>query len=52
MAAVQTNEDGQSVAMRFIELMEFRTMEIAQWAKRRLTASSLVVSDGLKCYSG
>jgi len=30
----------------------FRTTEIAQWAKRHLTASSLVVSDGLACFGG
>ncbi|RDH90932.1 MAG: IS1595 family transposase [endosymbiont of Lamellibrachia luymesi] len=52
IAAVKTNEDGQPIAMRFTELEGFRKTEIAQWAKRHLTASSLVVSDGLKCFSG
>ncbi len=52
IAAVQTNEDGQPIAMRFTGLKGFRKTEIAQWAKRHLTASSLVVSDGLRCFSG
>ena len=38
--------------MRFTELKGFRTTEITQWAKRHLTASSFVVSDGLACFGG
>ncbi len=52
IAAVQTSEDGRPIAMRFTELEGFRKTEIAQWAKRHLIASSLVVSDGLRCFSG
>ncbi|MCP4286066.1 MAG: IS1595 family transposase [Gammaproteobacteria bacterium] len=52
IAAVQTDEDGHPIAMRFTEVKGFRTTEIAQWAKRHLTSSSVVVSDGLACFGG
>ena len=52
IAAVQTNEDGHPIAMRFTKLKGFRKEEIAQWAQRHLAASSLVVSDGLSCFQG
>jgi len=52
IAAVQTNEDGHPIAMRFTKLKGFRKEEIAQWAQRHLAASSLVVSDGLSCFKG
>ena len=52
VAAVQTNEDGHPIAMRFTKLKGFRKEEIAQWAQRHLAASSLVVSDGLSCFKG
>ena len=52
VAAVQTNEDGHPVAMCFTKLKGFRKEEIARWAQRHLTAGSLVVSDGLNCFTG
>jgi len=52
IAAVQTDENGHPIAMRFTELKGFRTTEIAQWAKRYLTSSGVVVSDGLACFGG
>ena len=52
VAAVQTNEDGHPIAMRFTKLKGFRKDEIAQWAQRHLAASSIVVSDGLSCFNG
>ena len=52
VATVQTNEDGHPIAMRFTKLKGFRKEEIAQWAQRHLTADSLVVSDGLNCFTG
>jgi len=52
IAAVQTDEDGHPIAMRCTELKGFRKTEIAQWAKRHLVASSLGVSDGLRCFAG
>ena len=52
IAAVQTDEHGHPIAMRFTEVKGYRTTEIAQWAKRHLTVSSFVVSDGLACFGG
>lgn len=52
VAAVQTNEEGHPIAMRFTRLRGFRKEEITQWAQRHLQAASLVVSDGLNCFSG
>jgi hypothetical protein len=52
VAAVQTNEEGHPIAMRLTKLKSFSKEEIAQWAVRHLEASSLVVSDGLPCFSG
>lgn len=52
VAAVQTNEDGHPIAMRFTKLKGFRKEEIAQWAQRHLTPGSVVVSDGLHCFTG
>ena len=52
VAAVQTNEDGHPIAMRFTKLKGFRKEEIAQWAQRHLTTGSHVVSDGLNCFTG
>lgn len=52
VAAVQTNEDGHPIAMRFTKLKGFRKEEIAQWAQRHVTSGSLVVSDGLHCFTG
>ena len=50
VAAVQTDEAGHPIAMRFTKLKGFRNAEIAQWAQRHLAAASLVVSDGLSCF--
>ena len=52
VAAVQTNEDGHPIAMCFTKLKGFRKEEIARWAQRHLTVGSLVVSDGLNCFTG
>lgn len=52
IAVVQTNEVGRPIAMWFTELKGFRKTEIAQWVKRHVTVSSLIVSDGLSCFSG
>jgi transposase-like protein len=52
VAALQTNEEGHPIAMCFTKLKGFRKAEIARWAQRHLTAGSLVVSDGLNCFTG
>ena len=52
VAAVQTNEEGHPIAMRFTQLPGFRKEAIAKWAQRHLAAGSLVVSDGLACFGG
>lgn len=52
VAAVQTNENGHPVAMRFTKLKGFRIDEISRWAQRHLVAGSLVISDGLNCFRG
>lgn len=52
VAAVQTNEDGHPIAMRFTRLKGFRKEEIARWAQRHLQAACIVVSDGLNCFRG
>ena len=51
VAAVQTNEEGHPIAMRLTKLKSFTKEEIAQWAQRHLETASLVVSDGLACFS-
>lgn len=51
VAAVQTNEEGHPIAMRFTRVKGFSKEEISQWAKRHLSAACTVVSDGLGCFS-
>jgi transposase-like protein len=50
IAAVQTDEEGHPMRMRFTKLKGFRKTEISKWSKRHLQASSHVISDGLKCF--
>jgi hypothetical protein len=52
VAAVQTNEEGHPIAMRFTRVKGFRREELAQWAQRHLAAATLVVTDGLSCFPG
>ena len=47
VAAVSVNEKGHPVAMAMNVVDGFRSKAIAKWAKRHLSAGSLVVSDGL-----
>jgi transposase-like protein len=51
VAAVSVNEKGHPIAMAMTVLNGFRSKEIAKWAKRHLSADSLVVSDGLACFA-
>jgi transposase-like protein len=52
VAAVQTNEEGHPIAMRFTQVSGFSKEAIVEWAQRHLAAGSLVVSDGLACFGG
>ena len=52
VAAVQTDEAGHPIAMRFTKVKTFSKQEIVQWAQRHLHAASIVVSDGLSCFAG
>lgn len=51
VAAVSTNNEGHPVAMNMNVVKGFRLTEIARWSKRHLQPGSLVVSDGLACFS-
>jgi transposase-like protein len=50
VAAVQTNEKGDPVAMRMTRLDGFKKESILNWAQQHVTAGSHVVSDGLFCF--
>jgi transposase-like protein len=52
VAAVQTDEDGHPIAMRFTQVKAFTKEEITRWAERHLAAACVVVSDGLGCFRG
>ena len=52
VAKVQTNQEGHPNGMRLTKLKSISQERIAQWAVRHLVATSLVVSDGLPCFSG
>ncbi len=49
IAAVETT-DGKPMRMHLRGVKGFRKMEVSRYAKRSLTAGSLVVSDGLSCF--
>ncbi len=51
VAAVSVNEKGHPIAMDMTVVNGFRSKEIAKWAKRHLSADSLVVSDGLASFT-
>ena len=51
VAAVSLNEEGHPIAMNMNVLEGFRLTEIARWAKQHLQPGSLVISDGLSCFS-
>jgi len=51
VAAVEVSEDGHPLKMNMTVVKGFRKTAISQWANRHLSAGSLVVSDGLSCFS-
>lgn len=52
VAAVSLNEDYHPIAMNMNVVKGFRVTEIARWANHHLQSGSLVISDGLACFSG
>ena len=51
VAAVSMNEEGHPMKMRFSAVSGFKLKEISAWAKRHLEPKSLVISDGLSCFT-
>ena len=51
VAAVSTNDEGHPIAMNMNVVKGFRLSEISRWSKQHLKPGSLVVSDGLACFS-
>jgi transposase-like protein len=52
VAAVQCNDKGHPIAVRFSRVAGFRREEIARWTRRHLAQGCDVVSDGLGCFWG
>lgn len=52
VAAVSISEEGHPLKMRFSVVSGFTKEELSNWALSQLLPSSLVVSDGLACFSG
>jgi hypothetical protein len=52
VAAVETNAQGNPIRAIFSPVKAFNKEEIAEWACTSLSASAIVVSDGLACFSG
>lgn len=50
VAAVQLNEEGHPLVVRFDRVEGFSKAEIGEWAKKFLCESTQVVSDGLNCF--
>ncbi len=51
VAAVSTDEEQHPIAIRFSKLERFSKAEIARWAAKHLESASMVISDGLDCFS-
>ena len=51
VAAVQTTEQGQPVAIKLHVVDGFRYKTIAAWAKSSISPGSTVISDGLACFN-
>ena len=52
VAVVATNRAGCPLVMRMSRVKGFQKSEIEAWARKHIDASSLVISDGLQCFSG
>jgi transposase-like protein len=51
VAAISLNEEGYPIAMNMNVVKGFRLTEIAHWARQHLSPGSMVISDGLACFS-
>jgi len=51
VAAVEVSEDGRPLKMNMTVVHGFRKTAISEWASHHLSDGSLVVSDGLACFS-
>ncbi|RJX20427.1 MAG: IS1595 family transposase [Desulforudis sp.] len=52
LAAVSTNCKGHPIHMRLSRVRSFTSAEVSRWSAKHLQTSTLVVSDGLHCFSG
>lgn len=52
IAAVATDEKGHPLQMRFSQVKRFSKQEIFQWSEKHLAPDSIVVTDGLSCFTG
>ena len=52
IAAVQTNQRGNPIFIKLNQVAAFSKSEISNWASNNLASGSIVVSDGLNCFSG
>ena len=52
VAAVETNERGHPLRVKFTVVEGFRLTEIAAWAQQHLSSGTQVLSDGLACFNG
>jgi len=52
VAAVSLNEDSHPITMNMNVVKGFKRTEIVRWASHHLQPGSLVISDGLACFSG
>ena len=52
VAAVQTNDEGHPLYMRFSMVTSFRKKELELWAGKHPSCDSCVVSDGLGAFTG
>jgi transposase-like protein len=50
VAAVQTNDQGHPLFVRFDPVAAFSGRQIAAWSERVLSAQTVAVSDGLHCF--
>ncbi|SDP16687.1 IS1595 family transposase [Desulforhopalus singaporensis] len=52
IAALERNEKGNPLFIRFSRIGAFTIDQIQRWGERHLISQSLVVSDGLACFAG
>jgi transposase-like protein len=52
LAAVSTNCKGHPIYMRLSRIQSFTSAEVRRWSVKHLQSSTIVVSDGFRCFSG